>query len=110
MGVTPLILGFGVAAAAISGRAVKLGWNKFMSGKGGYAFGQKYYEGGFQLVMNKREAALILGCRQSADAKRIMERYRILMKLNHPDLGGSPFVAQKINEAKGMLIASKKKE
>ena len=49
-----------------------------------------------------------LGFRQTADAQKITERYRLLMKLNHPDLGGSPFIAQKVNEAKELLLKSKK--
>jgi len=49
-----------------------------------------------------------LGLRQTADAQKITERYRLLMKLNHPDLGGSPFIAQKVNEAKELLLKSKK--
>jgi len=40
---------------------------------------------------------------QNASKDRVMKRYRSLMKLNHPDLGGSPFISSKINEAKEML-------
>jgi DnaJ homolog subfamily C member 19 len=68
------------------------------------SFGKKYYEGGFDEKMTRREAALILGCRESAPRDKILQRYRLLMKLNHPDLGGSPFVSTKINEAKEMLV------
>jgi DnaJ family protein C protein 19 len=62
-----------------------------------------FYEGGFEKDMSKREAALILGCRETATRERIMDRYRLLMKLNHPDLGGSPHLSTKVNEAKELL-------
>lgn len=48
----------------------------------------KFYLGPFYDTMNRREASLILGCRESASKETIMDRYRVLMKLNHPDLGG----------------------
>jgi hypothetical protein len=63
----------------------------------------QYYEGGFEDKMTKREAALILGCREAASKEQIMERYRVLIRLNHPDMGGSPTLAGKVNEAKIML-------
>ena len=53
--------------------------------------------------MNRREAALILGVSPSAAVKRIAESHKRVMLLNHPDRGGSPFVAAKINEAKDLL-------
>jgi len=67
-------------------------------------FGYKFYEGGFEKVMSKREAAMVLGCRTTSSSARVMERYRTLMKLNHPDLGGSPFLSQKVNQAKDLLL------
>ncbi len=60
--------------------------------------------------MTKREAALILGCRESASKEKIMARYRTLMKANHPDLGGSPFLSSKINEAKELLAKTARSE
>ncbi|KAI5170255.1 DnaJ-like protein subfamily C member 19 [Pancytospora epiphaga] len=36
----------------------------------------------------------------------IAERYRILAKLNHPDLNGSPYLLEKINQAKKYLDVS----
>lgn len=35
------------------------------------AFGKRYYEGGFEDKMTRKEAALILGVRESAAAQRI---------------------------------------
>ena len=69
-----------------------------------------FHDGGFQDKMDRREAALILGVRENASRERIMERYRQLMKVNHPDLGGSPYVSTKINEAKELLSKTARSE
>jgi DnaJ family protein C protein 19 len=47
----------------------------------------KYYKGGFDSKMSKREAALILAIRESATKKELKEAHRRLMMLNHPDSG-----------------------
>ena len=65
-------------------------------------------KGGFEEKMTRKEAALILGVRESSSAKRIKEAHRKLLILNHPDTGGSTFVAGKINEAKELLLTGKK--
>lgn len=71
--------------------------------------GSKYYEGGFEETMTRKEAALILGVRESSTAKRIKEAHRKLLILNHPDTGGSTYLAGKLNEAKELLLKGKKK-
>lgn len=71
--------------------------------------GSKYYEGGFEDTMTKREAALILGVRESASVKRIKDAHRKLLILNHPDTGGSTYISGKINEAKELLLKGRAK-
>jgi DnaJ homolog subfamily C member 19 len=70
--------------------------------------GSKYYEGGFEEKMTRKEAALILGVRESSASKRIKEAHRKLLILNHPDTGGSTFLSGKLNEAKELLLKGKK--
>ncbi|XP_029718812.2 mitochondrial import inner membrane translocase subunit TIM14 [Aedes albopictus] len=67
----------------------------------------KYYRGGFDPKMNKREAALILGVSPSASKLKIKDAHKRIMLLNHPDRGGSPYLAAKINEAKDFMDNSK---
>jgi len=46
---------------------------------------------------------LVLGLKESAPTIKIKEAHRRIMLLNHPDRGGSPYLASKINEAKDLM-------
>jgi hypothetical protein len=52
--------------------------------------------------MDYRESIRILSTNGSNES--IIERYKILMRINHPDLGGSPYICAKLNEAKKYLM------
>ncbi|KAL2514395.1 Mitochondrial import inner membrane translocase subunit TIM14 [Forsythia ovata] len=87
------------AAAAYAGRHGIQAWQAFKA-RPPTARIQKFYEGGFQPKMTRREAALILGVRESIQTDKVREAHRQVMVANHPDAGGSHYLASKINEAK----------
>jgi len=51
--------------------------------------------------MTKREAALILGLRESAAEEKVKDAHKRIMLANHPDAGGSSFIAAKVGEVMG---------
>jgi DnaJ family protein C protein 19 len=53
--------------------------------------------------MSSREAAMILGVKPGVSKNKLKEAHRRIMLLNHPDRGGSPYIATKVNEAKDLL-------
>lgn len=93
-----------MAAAALVGKQVITQYVKFAAAPAARAF----YKGGFQPEMTRREAALILGLRESASEERVKDAHRRIMVANHPDSGGSSFIAAKVNEAKDILLGKKK--
>ncbi|CEI92875.1 Putative DnaJ like subfamily C member 19 [Rhizopus microsporus] len=106
---TPVIVGFAVAGAATAARLGLRAFQEYQKMPKAPRL-SKFYKGGFDPKMNKREAALILGLREfQATKAKIKEAHRRIMLLNHPDRGGSPFLALKINEAKEFLEQKVKK-
>ena len=62
------------------------------------------YKQAFEDPMTRREAALILGVDVSAREEEVQQAYKTLIILNHPDRGGSGYMAMKINQAKDLML------
>ncbi|GJQ11991.1 hypothetical protein GpartN1_g3782.t1 [Galdieria partita] len=104
-----LLAGLAVAGAAMAARIVlsaakrvPLGAASSPSGNSSKA-SQRWIKG-FEPVMTREEALKILGLREGATKEQIAEAHRKLMRVNHPDNGGSTLIASKINEAKDVLL------
>ncbi|GKV30162.1 hypothetical protein SLE2022_076780 [Rubroshorea leprosula] len=104
---TPFIAGLAVAAAAYAGKYSIRAWQAFKA-RPPTARIRRFYDGGFQPTMTRREAALILGVRESTPVDKVKEAHRRVMVANHPDAGGSHYLASKINEAKDILLGKGK--
>ena len=128
--VYPFLVGLGVAGAAMAARAALQGVQHVKSntelmrqavaiGAGFRAMPNAFPQlsqfirsrggaGGFEATMSRREAASILGIRETSGKQQIKDAHRKIMMLNHPDRGGSPFIASKINEAAETLQGSRR--
>mmetsp|Transcript_29036 Transcript_29036/g.53367 ORF Transcript_29036/g.53367 Transcript_29036/m.53367 type:complete len:115 (+) Transcript_29036:3003-3347(+) len=105
---SPIIAGLSVAAAAFVGKQLIVSASKLKFSPGSlFSASKSYYKGGFQPEMTRREAALILGIRESAAEEKVKDAHRRIMIANHPDSGGSSFIAAKVNEAKDILLGKK---
>ena len=127
---TALMAGVAVAGAAMLGRSLLLlargggraaasgslaSWFA-ASGKGAATMGAarglpripRAYNGPFDSEISRKEALQILGLREGAGRDAIRDAHRRLMRLNHPDTGGSPTLATKVNEAKDYLLSGRR--
>ena len=106
-----VVAGLGIAVAAFAGRAIYASFREVSrraASRGTPLFNASpYYRGGFEPKMTRRQAGLILGASPSAPAHKVREAHKRIMLLNHPDRGGSPYMAAKINEAKDYLESTK---
>ncbi|KAF8486122.1 hypothetical protein DFH94DRAFT_623005 [Russula ochroleuca] len=93
---TPLVLGIGAIAAGLAGR-------HFLRRRAMGA-AEEWVKGGFKAKMDKKEALAILGLKDGPTLKlKLKDAHRHIMLSNHPDRGGAPYLASKINEAKDLL-------
>jgi DnaJ family protein C protein 19 len=99
------VAGLAVGAAAYGARAALQAFNSWKTAAPRM---RAFYKGGFQSEMSRREAALILGIRESAPEEKVKEAHRRIMIANHPDAGGSSFIAAKVNEAKDMMLGKRR--
>jgi len=96
---TPIVVGLGAIAAALTGRhLLKTGVI------GGLRSGDQWAKGGFKAKMDRKEAIAILGLKDGPQLRtKLKDAHRHIMLANHPDRGGAPYLASKINEAKDLL-------
>ena len=106
----------GLSPAYKAGVVAGVGGLTFAIGKSLFSSGSSKIPGfptaknlkGFGPSMTRKEAQLILALPQNFTKQDVQKRHRIMMALNHPDKGGSSYVAAKINESKDCLLLGTK--
>eukprot|EP00299_Pterocystis_sp_00344_P010900 c498_g1_i2.p1 GENE.c498_g1_i2~~c498_g1_i2.p1 ORF type:complete len:108 (+),score=23.06 c498_g1_i2:31-354(+) len=102
------LAGCAVAGAAYAARAIVKAGRAGKPLLSAFRPSKSFYEGSFDHQMNKKEASMILDVKENASRPEVMTRYKKLMVLNHPDQGGSEYIATKINEAKDFMLKAKR--
>ncbi|KAJ3884644.1 hypothetical protein C8J55DRAFT_491616 [Lentinula edodes] len=93
---TALIVGGGAVAALLAAR--------ILLRRGGKGAAEQWAKGGFKAKMDRTEALSVLGLKEGPKLRsQLKDAHRQIMLANHPDRGGSPYIASKINEAKDFL-------
>ncbi|RWC34369.1 MAG: molecular chaperone DnaJ [Mesorhizobium sp.] len=77
-------------------------WRKNTETNGGEGLGVAPGPG----AMTKEEAYKVLGLEAGAAAADVRKAHRRLMQRLHPDIGGTSFLAARINEAKDVLLSN----
>ncbi len=77
-------------------------WRKHAEANGGERLGVAPSPG----AMTKEEAYKVLGLEAGAAAADVRKAHRRLMQRLHPDVGGTSFLAARINEAKDVLLSN----
>lgn len=77
-------------------------WRKNSETNGGEGLGVAPGPG----AMTKEEAYKVLGLEAGAAAADVRKAHRRLMQRLHPDIGGTSFLAARINEAKDVLLSN----
>jgi hypothetical protein len=77
-------------------------WRKDAEADGGEGLGVSPGSG----AMTKEEAYKVLGLEAGAAAADVRKAHRRLMQRLHPDIGGTSFLAARINEAKDVLLSN----
>ncbi|GEQ71508.1 hypothetical protein JCM33374_g5192 [Metschnikowia sp. JCM 33374] len=97
MGQHPWVTGFGALGVVYFASG-------FVKSKQPGINGKAFLKGTFGAKMSAKEALQILNLKESTLSKaKLKEQHRKLMMANHPDKGGSSFLATKVNEAKDFL-------
>mmetsp|Transcript_36128 Transcript_36128/g.88286 ORF Transcript_36128/g.88286 Transcript_36128/m.88286 type:complete len:113 (-) Transcript_36128:391-729(-) len=105
---TPLLAGAAIAGAALLSRAALLSLRTAAARAASGPRIPRAFQGGFEAEMTRKEALLVLNLREGATRDQVRDAHRKLMMLNHPDRGGSQYVTSKVNEAKDLLMGSKR--
>ncbi len=115
---TPFLVGIGAIAAGLAGRHILR--------RRAMGAADQWVKGGFKNKMDRKEALAVLGLkcvisvfvvitsswptkpvhfhREGPTLKlKLKDAHRHIMLANHPDRGGAPYLASKINEAKDLL-------
>lgn len=68
--------------------------------RGRFRSGSRSHQG----TMTRSQAAAVLGIAENSEPETVRQAHRRLIAANHPDRGGSDYLAQQVNQARDVLI------